>query len=62
MRVADGKSRNKVTELLTRLVRVPKKEIDEQDEKYRKKRAADEYRGQRRPVVPALKRQKADSR
>jgi hypothetical protein len=38
--------------LLKRLVRVPKPEIDAQEEKYREKRAADDYKDQRRPVVP----------
>jgi len=45
-------SGERFSSLLKRLVRVPKREIDAQDEKFKKKRAADEYKGQRRPVVP----------
>jgi hypothetical protein len=44
-------------EFLTRLVRVPKHEIEEQDRTFRKQREADEYKGQRRPVVPTISKQ-----
>lgn len=46
---------NSFKELLKRLVRVPKREVEEQDQKFRDKREADDYKEQRRPVVPAPK-------
>ena len=49
--MADDKSRDEFTELLTRLVRVPKEEIDEQEQKYRE--AREESTEKRTPVVPA---------
>lgn len=44
--------RSPFKEFLARLVRVPKREIDEQEQKFKEKRDADDYKEQRRPIVP----------
>jgi hypothetical protein len=49
--VPDPKPRNAFTEFLTRLIRVPKREIDEQEQDYQKSRETDKP-AKPREIVP----------
>lgn len=48
---------NAFTDFLKRIVAVPKEEIDEQDETYRRKRKAHDDRAYPREIVPPVRRE-----